>query len=59
MFMLAVNSFLSADGLKVAIVKQWYNVSEFVFNHLVTSVKNRVFKVIIKNGGKSYRCTYY
>lgn len=43
--------FLSANELEVAIVKEWHNISESELNHLVTSMKNRVFEVIRKNGG--------
>lgn len=43
--------FSSANELEVAIVKEWYNISITELNHLVTSMKNRVFEVIRKNGG--------
>lgn len=38
--------FLSINELKVAIVKEWYKISQSVLNHLVISMKNTVLEVI-------------
>lgn len=40
--------FSSISKLKITIVKEWHNICEFEFNHLVTSVKNRVFEIVRK-----------
>ena len=40
--------FLSTNELEVAIIKEWPNISEFP-DHLLTSMKNRVFEVIRTN----------
>lgn len=40
--------FYPANELEVTTVKDWHNIYEFIFNHLVTSMKNSVFEFVRK-----------
>lgn len=42
---------LSGNELEVIIFKEWHNITEYEFNHITTSLKNIVFKVIKENEG--------
>lgn len=44
--------FFSAYKLEVSIIKEKHNISKSALNHLVTTMKNKVFEIIWKYGGQ-------